>query len=102
MTEIATSNSRASNCTSEQARNLGYFWSGAFLFNPDGEKVARYAMSLCSSSGTWATERVTTKRSHTAKHISDADPIIAKGFELEDVKRITEEWITTHPHSTLQ
>lgn len=87
-----------SNCVSERAQGLGYFWEGAFLYNPEGHKIARYAMKLCSSDGTWASERYNDSRYDAPEYLSDSHPMVATAYELDDLKRRTEEWLIDNPN----
>lgn len=86
-----------SNCISERAASLGYFWCGPFLYYPDGHKIARYAQKLCSSDGTWASERYDNSRFCPDKFLADDDLLITRGFDLEKVKLRTEEWLVDNP-----
>ena len=75
---------------------------GAYLYNPAGQKIARYAQAVGLSNGTWASARCTGDVLEDMGPLGDNSPLVAQADNLGDLKRRTEERMIDHPEAPAQ
>lgn len=83
-----------SDCVSVRGQEAGYYWFQNHLHTPEDKVIAAFGESLCpTDGGPWATTR--TNKREAVGYI--ATNIIAAGNDLDEVKRLTEEWLIDNP-----